>query len=192
MAARPGKVQFTAIKTKLADAVAPAQLAIKTDHEGSHDFDFDFGTWKTHSSRLMHPLTGAKDWVELDGTTVVNPVWGGKANLAELKMDGAAGPLELLALRIYNPTTKQWSIDFATAKGGALGSVPGIGEARDGRIDFFDQELINAKATLVRFSIWGVTADTARSKQAFSADGGKTWEVNWITRYARADTAKAK
>ncbi len=30
------------------------------------------------------------------------------------------------------------------------------------------------------------TADTAQSEQAFSDDGGKTWEVNWVNRYARA------
>ena len=154
--------------------------------DGSHDFDFDFGTWQTHSSRLLHPLTGSHDWVEMDGVTVVSRIWSGRANLAEYRAVGPTGVVELLALRVYNPKSHQWSINFATPNVGALGAVPGVGEFRNGRVDFYDQEAINGRAELVRFSMWGVTAEEARSEQAFSADGGKTWEVNWITRYTRA------
>jgi hypothetical protein len=59
--------------------------------DGQHDFDFEFGTWKTHLSRLLHPLTGSKTWVEYEGTTVVRPVANGRANLVELVADGPAG-----------------------------------------------------------------------------------------------------
>jgi hypothetical protein len=165
-----------------AAGAAPAAAA---NRDGSHDFDFDFGTWKTHSSRLMHPLTGSKEWLDMDGTTVVSKVWGGRANLAEYKADGPAGHIELLALRVYNPTTRQWSINFATPKVGTLG-IPGVGELRNGRMEFYDQEPVNDRSILVRFSIWGITRDTAQSEQAFSDDGGKTWEVNWINKYTRA------
>jgi hypothetical protein len=78
---------------------APSRAAA---HDGGHDFDFDVGTWKTHSSRLMHPLTGANDWVDMDGITVVSKIWGGRANLAEYRAEGPAGVVQLLALRIYN------------------------------------------------------------------------------------------
>ena len=155
-------------------------------HEGSHDFDFDFGTWKTRSSRLLHPLTGSHDWVEMDGVTIVTKIWEGRANLAEYRAVGPTGVVELLALRVYNPKSHQWSINFATPNVGVLG-VPGVGEFRNGRADFYDQEAINGRAVLVRFSIWGVTTEEARSEQAFSADGGKTWEVNWITQYTRVN-----
>ena len=153
-------------------------------HDGAHDFDFDFGSWKTHSRRLMHPLAGANDWVEMQGSTVVSKVWGGRANLAEFKTDGSAGHLELMALRLYDPVKHEWNINFATPNVGTLG-IPGVGKTRNGRIEFYDQEPINGKAVLVRFSIWGIDARTARSEQAFSADGGKTWEVNWINDYTR-------
>jgi hypothetical protein len=158
---------------------------MESARDGSHDFDFDFGTWKTHSSRLLHPLTGSRDWVELEGVTVVTKIWGG-ANLAEYRATGPTGVVELLALRVYNPGSGQWSINFATPGVGTLGTVPGVGEFHNGRADFYDQEAINGRAVLVRFSIWEVTAGEARSEQAFSADGGKSWEVNWITRYIRA------
>ena len=155
-------------------------------HDGQNDFDFDFGTWKTHSSRLLHPLSGSTTWADMDGVTVVKKVWDGRANLAEYKAEGPAGQVELLALRYYNPNAHQWSLIFATPKGGTL-SVPCVGEFRSGRGDFYDQEEFNGKYILVRFSIWSITADTAQSEQAFSDDGGKTWEVNWVNKYTRID-----
>jgi hypothetical protein len=162
-----------------------AESVASAHHDGAHDFDFDFGLWKTHSQRLMHPLTGSHDWIEMDGTTDVKPIWGGRANIAEFNAETPTGHLELIALRVYNPKTQQWSLNFATPNVGRLGEVPGIGEFRNGRADFYDQERYNDRAILLRFSIWGITPDTAQSEQAFSDDGGKTWEVNWINHYTR-------
>ena len=159
-------------------------LPAAAPRDGQHDFDFDIGNWNTHSSRLLHPLTGSTTWVELDGATIVKAVWDGRANLAEFKATGTAGPIELLSLRWYNPTSHQWYLDFATPNVGVLG-IPGVGEFKNGRGDFYDQEIIDGKTILIRFSIWGITADTAQSEQAFSADGGKTWETNWVNRYTR-------
>ena len=175
------EVQLTANKTK----AAPTDMPVVKNTDGSHEFDFDFGTWHTHTKRMLHPLSGDQEWTELDGTTVVTPVWGGRANLAEYKATGASATLELLALRVYNPTTHQWSINFATPGGGELSSTPGIGAFKDGRIEFYDQERFNDKTILLRFSLFGGAPDGAQSEQAFSVDGGKTWEINWINQYTR-------
>jgi hypothetical protein len=145
---------------------------------GEHDFDFEIGTWKTHLRRLLKPLTGSTTWVEYDGTTVVRKVWEGAANLVELKVDGSAGHFEGLSLRLYNPQSRQWSLNFANKAGGTL-TTPTIGEFRNGRGEFYDQEEVNGRAVLVRFVILIVDADTCRFEQAYSADGGKSWEVNW-------------
>lgn len=169
----------------LALAACWAQFAVASPAaDPSHAFDFDIGTWHTHTSRLMHPLSGRAEWRDMDGITKVAPVWGGRANLAEYKAAGPAGEVELLALRLYDPVSKQWSIHFAVPGKGEL-ATPGIGSARDGRIEFYDQESFNGRQILVRFSIWSISPTTARSEQAFSADGGKTWETNWINRYTR-------
>jgi len=154
--------------------------------DGQHDFDFDIGVWKTHSSRLLHPLTGSTMWADMDGLTVVKKVWDGRANLAEYKADGPSSHVEFLALRYYNPDAHQWGVVFATPGVGTL-SVPCIGEFRNGRGDFYAQEELNGKYILVRCSIWRITEDTAQSEQAFSDDGGKTWEVNWVNKYARTN-----
>jgi len=177
--------QLTRDRDKTADAsdIAAGAEPMSSEQE-EHGFDFDFGTWKTHSSRLMHPLTGSTAWADLDGYTVVRRVWGGRANLAEYKGDGPAGHVELLALRWFNPNTHEWNIDFATPNVGMLG-IPGVGKCKNGRCEFYDQEQINGRYVLVRFSIWKISDDSAQSEQAFSDDGGKTWETNWINKYTR-------
>jgi hypothetical protein len=147
--------------------------------DGQHDFDFETGHWKTHVSRLVHPLTGSTTWVTYEGTTVVRKVWNGRANLVELEVDGSAGHLELLSLRLYDPSSRQWSLNVASSGGGTLG-VPTIGEFKNGRGEFFDKETLNGRAILVRFVISDITPNSCHFEQAFSDDGGKTWEVNWL------------
>jgi hypothetical protein len=149
------------------------------ERDGQHDFDFEIGTWNTHLRRLQYPLTGSTVWVDYTGTTVVRKVWNGRANLVELEADGPEGHFEGLSLRLYNPESHQWSLNFSNSHGGTL-SQPTIGEFKDGRGEFFDQETLNGRVIYVRFVISGITPDSCRFEQAFSEDGGKTWEVNWI------------
>ncbi len=150
-----------------------------TQRDGQHDFDFHLGAWKTHVSRLVHPLTGSTTWVTYEGTTVVRKVWNGRANLVELEVDGSVGHLELLSLRLYDPQSRQWSLNVTSSSGGTLG-VPTIGAFKNGRGEFFDQETLNGRAILVRFVISDITSNSCHFEQAFSDDGGKTWEVNWL------------
>jgi len=164
-----------------------------TPHEGQHDFDFEIGRWKTHLRRLLHPLTGSTTWVEYDGTTTVREVWGGRANLAELDVRGPAGRIEGASWRLYNPQSHQWSLNFSNSSVGTLGP-PTIGTFKDGRGEFYDQEELNGRPILVRFIVSDITPTSARFEQAFSSDGGQSWEVNWIatdTRIAR-DTNKER
>lgn len=166
----------TAIADPPSDDAADAQ---------QHAFDWDLGKWKVHSERLVHPLTGSHDWVQMDGITEVRKVWGGKANLAEYDATGTGGHVTLFGLHWFNPATHEWNLDFATPQVGTLG-IPGVGAFKDWRADFYDYEPIGGRSVLVRFSIWKITDDTAQSEQAFSTDGGKSWEVNWINHYTRA------
>lgn len=181
-------ISFDAHLTREKDS-APSEMAAGAEPMGSdpdsHGFDFDLGTWETHSSRILHPLTGSTTWVDLDGHTVIHRVWAGRANLAEYKADGPAGHVELLALHWFNPNTREWNIDFASPNLGMLGEVPGVGQCNNGRCDFYDEEQVNGRYVWVRFSIWKISDDSVRSEQAFSDDGGKSWETNWINKYTR-------
>ena len=163
-----------------------AQPAAAVPRDGQRDFDFEIGTWKTHVRRLVHPLTGSTTWAEYDGTTTVRPVWNGKACLVELDCTGTAGRLQLLSLRLYNPESRQWSINVASIHGGTLGT-PTIGEFRNGRGEFYDQETFDGRAILVRFVISDITPDSCRFEQSFSDDGGRTWELNWLATDTRVE-----
>lgn len=161
-------------------AVAPATSKPgETVRDGQRDFDFHIGTWKTRLKRLVHPLSGSNEWTEYEGTTIVRKVWNGRGNLVELVADGPAGHFEGLNLRLYNPQSRQWSLNFANARVGTLG-LPTIGEFKNGRGEFYNQETLDRRAVFVRFVIIPVDADTIRFEQAFSDDGGTSWEVNWI------------
>lgn len=155
-----------------------SQRAIEK-RDGQHDFDFEIGSWTTRLSRLARPLTGDTTWVHYEGTSVVRKVWDGRANLVELDVAGPTGRIEGLSLRLYDPEARQWSLNFSNSRGGTL-SPPVIGDFKNGRGEFYGQELLNRRAILVRFIISDITPTSARFEQAFSEDGGKTWEVNWI------------
>ena len=146
--------------------------------DGVHDFDWDIGVWKTHQRRLIHPLTGSTTWVDYTGTDTVRRLWDG-ANEGLIEADGAAGHLEIFTVRLYNPDSHQWSISFVPHGAGTFGQ-PVTGGFKDGRAEFYDQEPYNGRMILVRFSISDIMPASCRFEQAFSADGGKTWETNFI------------
>jgi hypothetical protein len=161
----------------IALAIVMAAVSV-TAQDGQHDFDWEFGKWHTHLWRLKQPLSGSNEWVEYDGTTVVRKIWNGRANMVELEVDGPTH-IEALNLRLYNPETRKWSLNFASSKGGTLGT-PTVGEFKNGRGEFFDQEDFNGRPVLARFIISDIKSKSCKFEQSFSTDGGKTWEVNWI------------
>jgi hypothetical protein len=156
--------------------------------ERSHDFDFSYGKSKTHISRLSAFLSGSKKWLEYDGTSEVTPVWNGRANLLEVQVEGPAGKIEGIGLRLYDPNTHRWSLNWASSKDGVMG-VPTVGEFKNGRGDFIDIEQFNGRQIFVRHSFSDITPKSSRFEQAFSADGGKTWETNWVMTMQRNDDA---
>jgi hypothetical protein len=157
----------------------PALQQTRQEPDGQGAFDFEIGTWTTSLRRLLRPLTGSTSWVEYRGTTVVRKVWDGRANLIELVAGGPVGHFEALSLRLYNPQTRQWSLNFSNSSTGTL-APPMIGEFRNGRGEFYDQETLDGRAIFARFVILPITPDSIRFEQSFSADGGKTWELNWV------------
>ena len=146
---------------------------------GQRNFDFEIGTWKTHLKRLRNALTDSSTWVEYEGTSVVRKVWDGKANLVELDVKGPAGRIQSLSLRLYNPQSRQWSLHYANSNSGML-SQPSVGSFKNGRGEFYNQDTYNGRAILIRFIIFDITPNSCHFEQAFSDDGGKTWEVNCI------------
>ena len=154
------------------------------ERDGQHDFDPLIGSWKYHLKRRLHPLTGSTTWIELNGTGVCYKVWDGGAQLDTFEADGSTGHIEGLTLRVYNPQSHQWRLYWANSKIGIL-DPPQVGEFKNGQGEFFAQDTINGKTILIRFDWTNLTTNSPHFEQSFSDDGGKTWEVNWITDQTR-------
>ena len=172
-------------------AVATAGPAL---HDGQHDFDFLIGSWKIHLKRLSHPLSGSNEWVEFDGTVVCRTVWNGLAEVEEFNVDSPEKNIFIkgLAVRLYNPRTRQWTIYWANSKNGTFDPQSQSGQFTDGHGEFYGQDTVDGRTVYVRW-IWSNTTSSApHFEQAFSADGGRTWEVNWITEQTRMEDASAR
>jgi hypothetical protein len=156
-------------------------------HDGAHDFDFLIGDWKAHLRRLPDRLVGSNKWIEYDGISRHKKLLDSNANFEEFEVNGREKDQHIKgqALRLYNPASHQWSIYLIDLDKGVLGLPPVVGEFTGRRGEFYDQEEWNGRSILVRYVWSDISPQSARMEQAFSADGGKTWEVNWICELSR-------
>jgi hypothetical protein len=162
------------------DSAAPASTTANQSG-AQQDFDWELGTWTTRVRVLRNPLSGEPaNWVAYEGTSVVKPLMGGRANFVELSVKSAAGTIEGGALRLYNPQARQWSINYASLSNGLLTAPIFGGFDGSGRGLFIGQDQIEGRTILVRFVITRPSNREARFEQSYSADGGATWETNWI------------
>jgi hypothetical protein len=159
------------------DSAAPPLSADAPEHR----FDFELGTWKLHLKRLQNPLTGSHTWTDFDADSVTRSIWGGRGELEQFEASGPTGRIEGLTLRTYDPQSHQWRLYWANSKDGAI-FVPQIGQFKGDTGEFYGDDFVDGRYVYVRFIWW---PKTAHFEQAFSADGGKTWEVNWITDQTR-------
>lgn len=163
-----------------AQAAAATSALPETPVGAPRDFDFEHGRWRTTLRRLLRPLSGSDVWADYTGTTRVAPVLGGRANLVELDVAGPEGRIQGLSLRLFEPERQRWTLNFSNLASGTL-SAPMTGGFGGGRRGvFYSAEDFKGRPVLVRFVIESQSADRCRFEQAFSADGGATWEVNWI------------
>jgi hypothetical protein len=174
---------------------APAGAADQTSgasagRDGRHDFDFNFGVWKTHIKRILNPLSGSTESLELNGTVTVRKVWGGRAQLEEIEADGPGGHWEGLTFFLYDPKARQWSQTFASSADGAF-SDGLIGSFKDGIGELFARDTFNGRSILVRGRWSDITPNSHHFEEDYSDDGGTTWHPAFIANLTRErDTAQ--
>jgi hypothetical protein len=164
----------------IAAALALAAAAIGQPQSSNRDFDFELGRWSTELWRLKRPLSGASEWEHYTGTSTVRQVWGGRANLLELEVDGPRGHLEALSLRLYDPEAHQWTLNYSNSASGMVLGPPTVGGFSGSVGEFFSADTLGDRGILVRFTISKLSPNAIRFEQSFSADGGRNWEANWI------------
>ena len=153
--------------------------------DGRNDFDFLIGTWKVHHRRLKERLKRSSEWEEFEGDTVDRKILNGLGNMDENIIYRETGLIHAVTLRLFDPQAQEWSLYWATGISGIL-EVPMIGGFKHGLGEFYSQEVFEGRHIFSRF-IWSeITTTSCKWEQAFSADGGQTWETNWVMDFERA------
>lgn len=182
------------LQVPLTSPAALAQSAQTTAGEsidGRHDFDFLLGgSWRGRNRRLLKPLTGSTNWVEHDATASARPILDGLGNIEEAENRTPTGTFVGLTVRLFDPKARQWSIYWWNPSSGPMG-VPTVGQFRNGRGEFYDQESFQGRVIQVRYFWTRTPTGAARFEQSFSLDGGQTWEPNWVTDWTRESPASA-
>ena len=145
-----------------------------------HDFDFYMGTWAVHHRRLVARLAGSDEWAEFEGTSTAWPILDGAGNIDDNVLELPDGDYRAISLRTYDAATDRWSIWWLDGRTPSRLDPPVVGGFVDGIGTFIAADTFDGRPILVRFLWSDITATTCRWEQAFSDDGGATWEVNWV------------
>ncbi len=191
---RPPLVGATLLATLAATAPAPSPVpapippanyaASPTTRDGRNDFNFEYGTWRTHYRLLRERLAGSHDWYDCYGTSVIRPFWNGGGNLEDGDLKCPKRYIGGITLRLYDSKTHQWSIWWGTRKL-AVAPPQQVGHfGADGVGRFYAYDSWHGTPVINRFA-WTKVHGNPHFEQAYSVDGGKTWETNWTTDYQR-------
>lgn len=161
-------------------------MALESEANAPSDFAFAVGNWLVSHRRLRERLVGCTEWVEFDGEMSTQSVLGGFGNVEDNLLHLPEGPYRALALRSFNPKSRQWAIWWLDARAPHQVDVPVVGSFQDGVGTFYADDSLNGKPIRIRFNWFTFDAHNPRWEQAFSADGGATWETNWTMDFRRA------
>ena len=149
----------------------------------ARDFDFLLGAWRVQNRRLAERLQGSTQWVEFEATSVARRVLDGLGNTDEFRTDHDGG-LVGMSLRFFDPARQLWSIYWADTRRCVL-DPPVVGSFAGDIGIFGGADTFAGRPIVVRFIWSGITTSTPRWEQAFSDDGGATWETNWVMEFER-------
>jgi hypothetical protein len=151
-----------------------------------HDFDFLVGQWQVRHRRLKERLAGSHEWIEFDGTLSMRQFMDGRVNVDDDVFNVPGGAWRGVALRAYDPKSARWSIWWVDSRNPSANLDPPMkGQFENSIGTFYADDTLRGKPIKVRF-IWShKTPSTARWEQAYSPDGGKTWETNWTQELRR-------
>jgi hypothetical protein len=161
-------------------------MATSNTESTANDFDFFVGRWTVHHRRLKERLVGSEQWEEFGGTSVVHKLMDGQGNVDDNVIDLPAGRYRAVSLRAFDPKTRQWAIWWVDGRDPHHDPGPPlVGGFSRGVGTFYADDTFKGQPIRVRYLWSDIAANSCRWRQAFSADGGKTWETNWIMDFTR-------
>jgi len=148
-----------------------------------HDFDFIHGRWTVEHRRLKRRGVGSNDWDSFRSTSCCEPRLGGLANIEEV--DCPARGWTGMAVRTFDITAREWAIYWVSSLDGVM--QPPVRGRFDAHGCVLEGPDVDGGRPIIARYIWSdIAADSARWSQAFSYDGGATWEINWVMDFTRA------
>lgn len=166
---------LSAITLPVHAATQSAISATRSLRDGSHDLDFDIGTWRVDITRFRRPFVDPTQTMHLSGTITVRPIWARKAEVEQIEVDGPGGHWEAASLYLYDPTGHQWSRNYANSADGRLDGSPKIGEFQDGKLVLYSQDTFEGRAILVRETFYGIRRNSHDYEEDYSTNGGGDW-----------------
>ena len=153
---------------------------------GQRDFDFLMGRWRVAHRRLVLRLAGSDDWQVFGGRCEAKATLAGHGNLDDNVLELPAGTYRAMAMRAFDPATRLWAIWWLDGRTPHRLDPPVVGRFEHGVGTFEADDLFEGRPVRVRFRWTDTATPSPHWEQAFSADGGATWEVNWTMRFTRA------
>ena len=157
---------------------------MENEATGANDFDFLIGSWRVHHYRLKERLADNHEWIEFEGTCAMQKILGGAGNMDENVLNFPGDAFRAVSLRTYDPTKKQWSIWWIDGRNPSHLDPPVLGGFKNGIGTFYAKDTFKGKPISIRF-LWTNLTTEPHWEQAFSDDGGKTWETNWIMEFVK-------
>jgi hypothetical protein len=157
---------------------------MENEATGANDFDFLIGRWRIHHRRLKERLADNHEWIEFEGTCAMQKILGGAGNMDDNVLDFPGDAYRAVSLRTYDATKKQWLIWWIDARDPSHLDPPVVGGFKNGIGTFYANDTFKGKPIRIRFLWTNLTAEP-HWEQAFSDDGGKTWETNWIMEFVK-------
>lgn len=151
------------------------------------EFAFLVGTWTVAHQRLRHRLQGSDIWDRFQGISTTRPVLDGLGNVEENLIEHPDGTYRAIAIRSFDQSTGQWAIWWLDGRNPHHLDTPVVGQFSDGIGTFTCEDTFEGRPILVRF-LWKCSSETeCHWEQAFSPDGGATWETNWLMDFTRSE-----
>jgi hypothetical protein len=165
--------------------IIAAEINLPTGAAAPPDFDFELGRWHVAHRQLKQRLAGAAEWLSFEGTSSTSKLLGGLGIVEENEIHKPDGSYAGIAVRLFDPVKGSWSIYWIDSRFANV-EPPVVGRFEQGIGTFLADDVLDGKPIKVRF-IWTATNPEApRWEQAFSSDGGTSWETNWIMDFTRA------
>ncbi len=156
-----------------------------TASNAASDFDFIIGDWRVRHRRLNARLTGCTAWTEFDGTSSTRKILGGLGNVEDNVLKFPDGEVKAAAFRSFDAASGKWAIWWLDGRAPHALDVPVVGSFAGPIGTFFANDTLDGKPITVRFTWHADPGSSPRWEQAFSPDGGKTWETNWVMEFVR-------